>query len=707
MRLGLADVKKRVLRRQGEAYLAPHLLRAGELRAELGALIGLFEGWLGRDRGAFPVDRPAELTGDYRLARGLVVVLSEWYAWEPPAWPGPASDAEAAALAVRGIASPSQLRLALYDAVSAAHGGYLAACEREAALDAIAAGFDVSRATLDTLLALDGEDQARLVRTAPAAPTPGALAARYNRRAVEALLANAAAVDWLVPPEVAAAQGTSLGTLLKRICFLARRLGVYYDVAFADAPADEPGEREALARVAELPALYTAAAADADAQPLDAMRRALAITLYGPQEAFGGPTLYGDRLARLCRILLGYHRRDQAPASDADSVAPEWAPVALRGAGLRGEARVMLHGQPFRFALDERLLALLEDTGDAAGEDQAADPTERAAPDSARVAFDSSVERRLHDEFASLARADGAHGWRMEREPEPVLCGETILIPDFALTRGARRVYLEVAGFWSPAYRERKRRKLAALAGRVALVVAAPDAARAELAGVETSFPVLWYRDQVSAQALVTLLEAHYDDFAARRAAVKAAAVLAEVARRGLLPWAECAAALHAYSRTELRLVADDLAQAARARDIAPPELVEGVGLASDAWLARAGDLLGRWVDASGADGLALGEVTRRAGELDASLAPAALGAAAAESLARAIGFAIARASLFEPRVVRPAASDAPAAALAASVPTPTQPRPPHRRTHQQRPSRTPPAPPSLWEDGDSPAGTG
>ncbi|HEY7832745.1 MAG TPA: DUF790 family protein, partial [Ktedonobacterales bacterium] len=195
MRLGLADVKKRVLRRQGEAYLVPHLLRAGELRAELGALIGLFEGWLGRDRGAFPVDRPAELTGDYRLARGLVVVLSEWYAWEPPAWPGPASDAEAAALAARGIASPSQFRLALYDAVSAAHGGYLAACEREAALDAIAAGFDVSRATLDTLLALDGEDQARLVRTAPAAPTPGALAARYNRRAVEALLANAAAVD--------------------------------------------------------------------------------------------------------------------------------------------------------------------------------------------------------------------------------------------------------------------------------------------------------------------------------------------------------------------------------------------------------------------------------------------------------------------------------------------------------------------------------
>src|SRR5690348_1395131 len=113
MRLGLADVKKRVLRRQGEAYLVPQLLRPDELRAEIEALIGLFESWVGRERDAFPIDRPVELLGDYRLARGLATVLSEWYAWEPPAWPGPASAGEVTALVARAITTPSAVRLAL------------------------------------------------------------------------------------------------------------------------------------------------------------------------------------------------------------------------------------------------------------------------------------------------------------------------------------------------------------------------------------------------------------------------------------------------------------------------------------------------------------------------------------------------------------------------------------------------------------------
>lgn len=706
MRLGLAEVKKRVLRRQGEAYLVPHLLRAGELHAELGALISLFEGWLGRERGGFPLDRPAELLGDYRLARGLVTVLSEWYDWEPPAWPGPASAAETQSLAAHGIAAPGQLRLALYDAVSDAYGGFLAASGREAALDAIAVSFGLARTALDTLLTLDADDQMRLVRLVPSVPTPGELAARYNRRAVEALLANAASVEWLVPPEVAAAQGTTLGTLLKRICFLARSLSIYYDVAyydvaFASAPADDRADARPLARVAEPPATYIAT--HEDAQPLDALLRPLLVTLYGPQEAFGGPTLYGDRLARLCRILLGYHRRDTALA-DGES-----APLSLHGAGLRGEARVYLRGHPFRFALDERLMALLEQYPDDALTPKANDPAP-ATPESAHATFDSSLERRLHDEFASLARGDGTHGWRMEREPEPILCGATILIPDFALTRGSRRVYLEVAGFWSPAYRERKRRKLAALAGRVALVVAAPETARGELADVERDFPLLWYRDRVSAQQLINLLERHYDDFAGRRAAVKPRDVLAEVERRGLLPWAECAAALHTYSRGELLLVASDIAQVARTQSHQPPHLVDGIGIASHTWLEFTRAAIGRWVDSAGADGLTLSVLAHFARELDASLVPPAMSETAAEALARAAGFEVARVSLFAPRVRRSGATATPGPVStttepASIQPARTQPRTPPRRTHQQRPSKTPQAPPSLWEAGDSPAG--
>ena len=74
---------------------------------------------MGRSRAVeLPEDRAAELIGDYRLARCLTNCLAENYAWQSPAWPGSASDDEAAALADREIHSPGQLRLALYDWVN-------------------------------------------------------------------------------------------------------------------------------------------------------------------------------------------------------------------------------------------------------------------------------------------------------------------------------------------------------------------------------------------------------------------------------------------------------------------------------------------------------------------------------------------------------------------------------------------------------------
>ncbi len=164
MRLALADVKKSISRRDGVTRLTPYLLRPGELAREIEALIALYEAWVGRERSSFPVDRAAELIGDYRLARCLTNCLSDDYEWQSPAWPGSASDDEATALADREIQAPGQLRLALYDWVNDHTGGYLSAADRESSLDACAADLGLRRATLDTLLVLDGAAQAVLYR---------------------------------------------------------------------------------------------------------------------------------------------------------------------------------------------------------------------------------------------------------------------------------------------------------------------------------------------------------------------------------------------------------------------------------------------------------------------------------------------------------------------------------------------------------------
>ncbi|HET9110180.1 MAG TPA: DUF790 family protein [Ktedonobacterales bacterium] len=557
MRLALADVPKSFSRREGRVYLAPRLLRPRDQRDELAALIALYETFLGQRRADFPNDRPAELIGDYRLARSLNICLSEWYSWQTEAWPGPASYGEAAALVQRGVTSPTTLRLALYDFAQVTAGGYLPTAERDARLDAFAASLEVTRPTLDALLRLDDEREGRLRRLTDAAPDAAELGARYNQRAIEALLTNASQVEWRIEPEAARGFGGGLGAVVKRVCFLARRMGVNYDVAFEYGFPDLAAPQERGALVAERRAAYT----QPSARSLDAAGLPIIITLYGPQELMGAPNQYGERLARLCRALLGY-RRDSAAGT-------------LRGA-LSGWATVYLRGTPFTFTLDDRLLRLLRAETLASESDAIAND----------VAFDSLLERRLYEDFTALERAGESAGWRLEREPEPLLFGETILVPDFALTRDQRRVYLEVAGYWRPGYRERKARKLLALDGAIPLVVAAPDDAHEAFGALEQRYPFLWYRNErLSAPALLSTLLRAYDDYPARLASLDLPRLLGEVERRGRIAPVEAQAALRSYTRDELAGAVSALVSQGEAQGSAAPQWIEGLGLCSAAWL--------------------------------------------------------------------------------------------------------------------------
>ena len=81
--------------------------------------------------------------------------------------------------------------------------------------------------------------------------------------------------------------------------------------------------------------------------------------------------------------------------------------------------------------------------------------------------FDSMVEAHLYKEHRALERQGYTHGWGLQREPDPLLAPGIVLIPDFAFVRGDTRVFMEIAGFWTPTYRERKLSKLRALADAI------------------------------------------------------------------------------------------------------------------------------------------------------------------------------------------------------------------------------------------------
>ncbi|MEM2794399.1 MAG: DUF790 family protein [Thermofilaceae archaeon] len=69
--------------------------------------------------------------------------------------------------------------------------------------------------------------------------------------------------------------------------------------------------------------------------------------------------------------------------------------------------------------------------------------------------FDSEVEKEFYKSLSRLAPS-----WKVEREPEPLVVDNKIFIPDFSVTSGELKVYIEIVGFWTKEYLERKLEKL-------------------------------------------------------------------------------------------------------------------------------------------------------------------------------------------------------------------------------------------------------
>ncbi|MGA9141799.1 MAG: DUF790 family protein [Methanocella sp.] len=81
--------------------------------------------------------------------------------------------------------------------------------------------------------------------------------------------------------------------------------------------------------------------------------------------------------------------------------------------------------------------------------------------------FDSSLEESFYGAFAGLKT-----GWTISREPEPLIAGKWLYIPDFLLEKDGMRVYMEIAGFWTPEYLRRKVAKLKEIKDRELIVLA-------------------------------------------------------------------------------------------------------------------------------------------------------------------------------------------------------------------------------------------
>ncbi len=82
------------------------------------------------------------------------------------------------------------------------------------------------------------------------------------------------------------------------------------------------------------------------------------------------------------------------------------------------------------------------------------------------LTFDSTDEERFAVQFLALKS-----NWILKREPEPVLAGSSVIVPDFSLERSGLKVYLELVGFWTQEYLLRKIEKLKQVNSKMILLV--------------------------------------------------------------------------------------------------------------------------------------------------------------------------------------------------------------------------------------------
>jgi predicted nuclease of restriction endonuclease-like RecB superfamily len=434
------------------------------------------------------------------------------YAFEQPSIESLLSEEVLQALAARELDTPSALRLALWRMVNERYSGFAPVGSRAEILRDFAelCALPPAPQLIDALLALDSEGSAALVRRAER-PTARQIMAHYNRSAVKTLLAHSRQVTLRLKQVP--------GATLKRTYFVAKRRGVFVDV-------ERDGE-------------------------------GFALTLYGPEQATGGADKYGLRLADVALSLL----RSLLSEAGDDAVT-------------EATAYLVMHDRDYRFHITPDILERLEYVTDA----QSGKVAERGAAYSvggtveagdglaaSEPSFDSMVEARLYKEFKSLERQGYTHGWQLLREPDPLVAPGVVMIPDFAFKRGDACVYMEIAGFWTPNYRDRKLAKLRSLAqgsDGAALILAVPQ--EAAPAYSELPYPVTPYKTGVRATDLLALLNARYGDRERREdAGQEQMQGLRDAALdRGFVPEREVAAALQAYSRTELlsgaRGLADD-----------------------------------------------------------------------------------------------------------------------------------------------------
>jgi predicted nuclease of restriction endonuclease-like RecB superfamily len=465
------DFKKTTRVSNGERLLYPYQIRDDRYTAAIGYAIAYYERMVGRRRAEFEAETLLEFFGDARLARGLVACLARTYVWRAQTFAEALGEPTAHALRRVGLERPAALRAKLYGLANGRYGGVILPHERQEALEYLCSRIG---AELEARIAQQepqretrgrGDRKTGSGQSTIHHPQPAIYPILTPEQFEQALTLDAEPQHVLVkvgptpePHEIIARYNYhSLETALCHAGHLQLRLrGPVWGILRS---------AHNLARRYQL--RYEVGQA-----PRTLFDDQLVITFYGGRDALGRWTRTGRRLVRALLRLLAAH------------------PDSL----VAGEAVVHLRGQTTTLRLDERALQVL---GVAASQEpEPSEPWEHDLAEAFRRAWSRA--------FVGGRTA----GWRLRRDPEPMIGPGVVVVPDFALVRGRERLALCLASGRATA--EALMRDLARL-GRHTQALAIVPAYAAEALPI-CPVPIAAYSEQPAEAipALVATLEHTY-----------------------------------------------------------------------------------------------------------------------------------------------------------------------------------------------------
>jgi predicted nuclease of restriction endonuclease-like RecB superfamily len=364
--------------------------------------------WKNKEKKAVLEDRisaieESDAGSDYKLVRGLYALLERRCTFKSRD-SNSDNDGETSSTSTITIVDPPRIRKAVFEE-SSKRGFALTELERMEIADSVASRLHLS--SHDVVLKTMWSDlDDNLILDYFDAINPEALVGWYNLSLMQTLLFNCTKLDFYI----------SGGLNWKRVLRTVKRLGLMY---YLQQPQQQQQENRIIC------------------------------SLEGPLSLFKLTDRYGTLLAKLLPSIIFSSDKKRESSGDGEWHLDAWI------------VRKTMDGRKiYEFKISKNEIPELM-----------TDPYSSFPPSSITQKevvgssshyndyniFDSAVEEKFAKRFEQAET-----GWRLTREPDPlVLSNGGAFIPDFMFEKYDKKIYLEIVGFWTKEYLERKLQKLA------------------------------------------------------------------------------------------------------------------------------------------------------------------------------------------------------------------------------------------------------